>query len=206
MISSHAKAIGVLLEVIAEGEIAHHLEESVMALGEADVFEVVVLAAGADAFLGGCGAIVVAFFESEENILELVHAGVGEEERGIAVRDERKSCGRGDVLCSQRISGRSRGCLFPVHFRLGLSPLKSVLDSLDRGKRKLSQRRRRVDQGEGREGRCGVRTDRSGERITQRRGVAGGARRRDSEMGILGRRGDPRMVFLQGCDSKEVGS
>ncbi len=48
---------GFLLEVIAEGEIAHHLEESMVALGEADVFEVVVFAAGADAFLGGGGLL-----------------------------------------------------------------------------------------------------------------------------------------------------
>ena len=40
-----------LLEVVAEGEIAEHLEEGVMARGVADVIEVVVLAAGADAFL-----------------------------------------------------------------------------------------------------------------------------------------------------------
>jgi hypothetical protein len=48
-----------------------------------------VLAAGADAFLCGCGAVVVALLEAEENILELVHPGVGEEQRGIAVGNER---------------------------------------------------------------------------------------------------------------------
>ena len=80
---------GVFLEVIAEGKIAEHLEKGVVALGEADVFEVVVLAAGADAFLRGGGAVVVALLEAEEDVLELVHAGVGEEQRGIAVRDER---------------------------------------------------------------------------------------------------------------------
>ena len=82
---------GFLLEVIAEGEIAHHLEKGVVALGEADVFEVVVLAAGADAFLGGGGAVVVALFEAEEDVLELVHAGVGEKQGGIAVGNERRA-------------------------------------------------------------------------------------------------------------------
>ena len=41
----------LLLEVVAEGEIAQHLEERVMAGRVADVFEVVVLAAGAHAAL-----------------------------------------------------------------------------------------------------------------------------------------------------------
>ncbi len=49
-----------------------------MAFGEADIFQVVVLAAGADAFLRGGGAVVVAFFQAEKNVLELVHPGVGE--------------------------------------------------------------------------------------------------------------------------------
>ena len=33
--------------------------------------------------------VVVALFEAEEDVLELVHAGVGEEQRGVAVGDER---------------------------------------------------------------------------------------------------------------------
>jgi len=61
----------------------------VMAFGEADVFEVVVLAAGADAFLRRSRSVVAALFKAEENILELVHSGVGEEQRGIAVRNKR---------------------------------------------------------------------------------------------------------------------
>ena len=80
---------GVLLEIIAEGKVAEHFEKGVMAVGEADVFEIVVLAAGADAFLAGGGALVVALLEAEEDILELVHPGVGEEQRGIVRRDER---------------------------------------------------------------------------------------------------------------------
>src|ERR1700690_1872504 len=60
-----------------------------MAVGEANILEVVVLAARANAFLARGGALIVAIFEAEENILELVHAGVGEEERGVVRRDER---------------------------------------------------------------------------------------------------------------------
>src|SRR5271168_2192963 len=62
-----------------------------MAIGEADVFEVIVLAAGAEAFLAGCGGFVVALFKAEKNVLELVHPGVGEKQRGIVRGDERRT-------------------------------------------------------------------------------------------------------------------
>ena len=78
-------------EIIAEGKIAEHLEKGVVAIGEADIFEVVMLAAGADAFLASGGAVVVALLDAEENILELVHPGVGEEQRGIVGGDERRA-------------------------------------------------------------------------------------------------------------------
>ncbi len=60
-----------------------------MALGEADIFEVVVFAAGAHAFLCCGGFVVVALFQAEEDVFELVHSGVGEEESGVAMWDER---------------------------------------------------------------------------------------------------------------------
>ena len=82
---------GVLLEIIAERKVSEHFEEGVVAVGEADVFQVVVLAAGAHAFLAGGGAIVVALFEAQEDVLELVHPGVGEEQRRIVRRDERRA-------------------------------------------------------------------------------------------------------------------
>src|SRR6266581_5123704 len=82
---------GFLLEIIAEGEIAKHLEERVVALGKADVFKVVMLAAGTHAFLRGGGARIGALFEAEEHILELVHPGIGEEQRRIAMRHERRA-------------------------------------------------------------------------------------------------------------------
>ena len=84
---------GLLLEVIAEGPVAEHLEEGVVVGVEADVFEVVVFAAGADALLGVGGAGVAAGDGAgpfgnvggalaEEDGHELVHAGVGEEQVG----------------------------------------------------------------------------------------------------------------------------
>ena len=76
-----------LLEIIAEGEIAEHLEEGVVARAIADILEVVMLAAGAHAFLRrGCpdiGALLLA----GEDVLELHHAGIGEEQRRIVPRN-----------------------------------------------------------------------------------------------------------------------
>ena len=59
-----------------------------MAGGVADVLEVVVFAAGAHAALAGGGAHVVALLLAEEAVLELHHAGVGEQQRRVVARDE----------------------------------------------------------------------------------------------------------------------
>jgi hypothetical protein len=80
---------GAVLEIIAEGEIAEHLEESVVARGVADILQVVVLAAGAHAFLRGRGARVAALLGASEDVLELHHAGIGEEQRRIVARHQR---------------------------------------------------------------------------------------------------------------------
>ena len=64
---------GAFLEVVAEREIAQHLEERVMARGVADIVEIVVLAAGAHAFLRGRGAHIGALLQAGENVLELHH-------------------------------------------------------------------------------------------------------------------------------------
>jgi hypothetical protein len=81
-------ADGVKLEVVAEGEIAEHFEESMVARGVADVFEVVVLATGANAFLRRRRAQVGPLVETEEDVLELVHAGVGEQQRRVGMRHQ----------------------------------------------------------------------------------------------------------------------
>ena len=49
----------------------------------ADVVEVVVFAAGADALLRIGGALVGPVAGAEEDVLELVHAGVGEQQRRV---------------------------------------------------------------------------------------------------------------------------
>ena len=56
-----------------------------------DVVEVVVLAADAHALLRRRGARVRALLLAEEHVLELVHPGVGEEQRRVVVRHERRA-------------------------------------------------------------------------------------------------------------------
>ena len=79
----------LVLEVVAEREVAQHLEEGVMPGGVADILEIVVLAPGAHALLRGRGAAVGALLQAGEDVLELHHAGVGEHQRGIVARHER---------------------------------------------------------------------------------------------------------------------
>jgi hypothetical protein len=79
----------IVLEVVAEAEVAEHLEKGVMARGVADVFQVVVLATGADAFLARGGAVVGPLVEAQEHVLELVHAGVGEQQRRVVAGHDR---------------------------------------------------------------------------------------------------------------------
>ena len=86
---------GLGLEIIAEGEVAEHLEEGVMAGGVADVVEIVVLATRAHAFLGARGAGIGALFDAGEDILELHHARIGEHQCGIVAGHEGRGLDHG---------------------------------------------------------------------------------------------------------------
>ena len=69
-------------EIIAEAPVAEHFEKCVVIGVEADVFEIVVFATGANAFLrvGDARRIPRRFLLTEEDRHELVHAGIGEEQ------------------------------------------------------------------------------------------------------------------------------
>ncbi len=84
----------VRLEVVAEAEVAQHLEERVVARGAADVLEVVVLAAGAHALLRRRRARRGRLGPAGEVVLELVHPRVREQQRRVVVRHQR---GAGDL-------------------------------------------------------------------------------------------------------------
>src|SRR5262249_13996785 len=74
----------------AEREVAEHLEEGVMPRGVADIVEIVVLAAGAHAFLRRDRALVGPLFEPGEDVLELHHAGIVEHQGSVVARHQRR--------------------------------------------------------------------------------------------------------------------
>ena len=84
------KLDGAVLKIIAEREIAQHLEERMVACRVADIVEIIVLAAGAHAFLRRRGAPVRTLLDAGEHILELHHPGIGEHQRRVVARDERR--------------------------------------------------------------------------------------------------------------------
>ncbi|MNS87818.1 hypothetical protein D3C72_1217730 [compost metagenome] len=84
---------GIALEVVAKREVAQHLEERMVAGGVAHVLQVVVLAAGAHRALRRGRAGVRALVGAQEHVLELHHAGVGEQQRRVVRRHQ---AGRAD--------------------------------------------------------------------------------------------------------------
>ena len=76
----------IVFEVIAEAEVAQHFEESVVTCSVTDVFQVIVLTTRTYTTLrGGCAGIIT-LVEAKENILELVHPGVGKQQSRVIVR------------------------------------------------------------------------------------------------------------------------
>ena len=71
------------LEIVAEGEVAEHLEEGVMTGRPPDLLEVVVLAPCPHTLLRRRRPLEAEIFLAQEDALELDHPGVREEERGI---------------------------------------------------------------------------------------------------------------------------
>jgi hypothetical protein len=81
----------IFFVIVAKRKIAEHLEKGVVALGEADIFEVVVFAAGAHAFLRRRCPRVIPLFEAEENVLELVHPRIRKQQGSIPMRHQRRA-------------------------------------------------------------------------------------------------------------------
>ncbi len=82
---------GLALEVVAEAPVAEHLEEGVVARRAADLLEVVVLAGDAQAALVVDGARVGTRLGAGEDLLELDHAGVREQQGRVARGDEARA-------------------------------------------------------------------------------------------------------------------
>ncbi len=96
-----------LLKIIAETPVAEHLEKCVVVGVEADVFEIVVFAAGANALLGVGHArrIPRRLLLAQKNRDELVHAGVGEKKIG-RVRQKRRRRDNRVLLLAEEIEKR----------------------------------------------------------------------------------------------------
>ena len=95
---------GLRLEVIADAEVAQHLEEGEVA-GVAHRIDV----AGAEALLDGGQAAGGRRGAPLEVGLELHHAGAGEEQRRVARGHQGRAGHRPDGLALGRSGGRSRG-------------------------------------------------------------------------------------------------
>ena len=78
---------GLLLEVIAEGEVAQHLKIRAVAGRMADVFNV----AGADALLTGGDAVARGLFLAGEPRLHGSHTRVDQQDGFVVLRNERKA-------------------------------------------------------------------------------------------------------------------
>jgi hypothetical protein len=85
------KANRVALEVVAEREVAEHLEERVVARGVADLFQIVVLSARPYTLLHSRGPLRSTRWAllSKEDFLELDHSGIGEHQRRVVTRHYR---------------------------------------------------------------------------------------------------------------------
>src|SRR5262249_12216971 len=81
----------VALPVVAERPVAQHLEEGVMIGVAADLLEDVVLGADAQHLLAVGRARVRPRLGAEKDLLELHHAGVGEEQARVVRRYERRA-------------------------------------------------------------------------------------------------------------------
>ena len=82
------KADGFSFKIGCKGKVAQHFEKGVVPCRAPDIFQVVVLAAYAQAFLRSGRAIVRAFFLSEIELFKLYHAGVREKQAWIVPRHE----------------------------------------------------------------------------------------------------------------------
>ena len=98
-----------------------------MSRSAADFVEIVVLSSGAHALLRRHGAFVVAWLEAEKNVFELIHPGVGKQQRRIVCRQERGAShdamtAFGKVVqefLSYFVSSHN-GCLFTANLKIEL--------------------------------------------------------------------------------------
>src|SRR5690606_28207933 len=116
----------LFLEIIAEREIAQHFEEGEMPRREADIVEVVVLAAGAHAFLRGGRTAVGALFEAGKDVLELHHARIGEHQGRIVARHQRARREFLVIIAGKEVEKSRTDVVYACHDRV----LKTLLAAI----------------------------------------------------------------------------
>jgi len=89
---------GLALEVIAKRKVAQHLEERVVPWAWPDVVEIVVLTADAHALLAGGRALIGSLLHAQEDIFELDHAGVDQQQRWIVAGNEAAALYKGVAI------------------------------------------------------------------------------------------------------------
>jgi len=57
----------------------------------ANLFQVIMLTADAQTFLHTCRPAIASFFQAQENILKLIHAGVGKKQRRVIFWNQRRT-------------------------------------------------------------------------------------------------------------------
>ena len=78
-----------ILEVVAKRKITQHLEKGVMPGSVANIFKVIVLAAGAYAFLRRHDSAVITLLDTSQDVFELHHSSVDKHQRRIIARHQR---------------------------------------------------------------------------------------------------------------------
>ena len=79
----------LFLEVIAKGPVAQHLKHGVVVGIASYLLEVVVLTADAEALLRVCCTTILRLFIAQDDILKLVHPGIGKHKCGVVLDHHR---------------------------------------------------------------------------------------------------------------------
>jgi len=108
---------GFFFEVIAEAPVAEHFEHGVVVGVAPHLFEVVVLAADAQTLLGIADAAAHGNGVAENDVFELIHAGVGEHQSGV-VLDDHRGTGHHGVAVLPEISLETLSDFVCFHIKL----------------------------------------------------------------------------------------
>ena len=94
---------GLLLVIVAKGPIAEHLEESVVVSIVPYILQVIMFTGNPHDLLGVGSPRVLPFLQAQEDVLELIHPSVGEQQRGIIARHQRRAGHYGVPLVGEKV-------------------------------------------------------------------------------------------------------